>query len=217
VEISLETIIDAGPDLVIGYETDTIKREGLEKAGIQLYIIPPYCKTPPPVSFSSIYDEVRFFGKVFENEAVAGAAATKLAAEVTTISASATDLKGKKAAALYVSSDGSALYAYSALGMVHLQMEALGLVNVFAEMTERVPEVSIEEIISRDPEILILLYTDTKATPQKITSLVADLPGAKGMAALSGGKTIPFLFNFSEPPSPLVVDGLSRLSKLLAP
>lgn len=216
VEISVETIIDASPDLVIGYETETIKRDALAKAGIELYVIPPFCDTPPPVSFASIYDEVRFFGKIFENEAAANTVADKLQASVTATSATATDLKGKKAAALYVSSDGSALYAYSALGMVHPQMEALGLVNVFAELKDRVPEVSIEEIINRDPEVLILLYTDTKVTPEKITSLVADLPGAQGMAALNGGKVVPFLFNFSEPPSPLIVDGLGRLSALLA-
>lgn len=216
IEISLETIIDAGPDLVIGYETETIKREGLAKAGIDLYVIPPFCDTAPPVSFASIYDEVRLYGKFFENETGANAAADALKATVDATSSAVSAVKGKKAAALYVSSDGSALYAYSSLGMVHPQMEALGLVNVFAELKERVPEVSIEELLNRDPEVLILLYTDTKVTPEKITSLVADLPGAKGMAALSGGKVVPFLFNFSEPPSPLVVDGLGRLATLLA-
>jgi iron complex transport system substrate-binding protein len=215
VEISLETIIDAKPDLVIGYETETITRGGLAKAGINLVTLPPFCKTPPPVSFDSIYDQITFFGELFDKTTEAATAVEELRAQVTSRSAAPVVATGTTGAALFVSSDGSALYAYSKLGMVHPQMDVLGLTNPFADLPERVPEVSIEKIIDANPDVLILLYTDAKVSPEQITKLVTGLPGADRISAVSTGKVYPLLFNFSEPPSPLVVEGLARLSEML--
>jgi iron complex transport system substrate-binding protein len=211
VEVSLEAIIEYEPDLVIGYETETITADALADVGIQLYVMPPFCDNPPKPSFDSIVDEVRFYGSLFGTSDVADAAADDLAATVAS-AADAPVAAGKTAAALYVSSDGSAIYAYSALGMVHPLMEALGMTNVFAELSERVPEVSIEEVIDRNPDILVLLYDDTGLTPDEIAALVTELPGASGITAVADGAVYPMLFNYAEPPTPLVVKGLSVLS-----
>ncbi len=86
------------------------------------------------------------------------------------------------------------------------------MTNVFAELSERVPEVSIEEVIGRNPEILVLLYDDFGLTPDEITALVTDLQGASSITAVEQGAVYPLLFNFAEPPTPLVVKGLSELS-----
>jgi iron complex transport system substrate-binding protein len=215
VEVSLEAIIEYEPDLVIGYDTETITADALADVGIQLYVMPPFCDNPPKPSFDSIVDEVRFYGQLFGTSDVADPAADALAATVAS-AADAPVAAGKTAAALYVSSDGSAIYAYSALGMVHPQMEALGMTNVFAELSERVPEVSIEEVIDRNPDILVLLYDDTGLTPDEIAALVTDLPGAGSITAIAEGAVYPLLFNYAEPPTPLVVKGLSALSEQIA-
>jgi iron complex transport system substrate-binding protein len=212
VEVSLEAIIEVEPDLVIGYDTETITADALADVGIQLYVMPPFCDDPPLPSFESIVDEVRFYGELFGTSDVADQAADELAAIVAS-AADAPVAAGATAAALYVSSDGSAIYAYSSLGMVHPLMEALGMTNVFAELSERVPEVSIEEVIDRNPDVLVLLYDDTGLTPDEIAALVTDLPGAGGITAVAEGAVFPLLFNFAEPPTPLVVQGLSVLSE----
>jgi iron complex transport system substrate-binding protein len=215
VEVSLEAIIDTRPDLVIGFDTATITHDALADVGIQLYVMPPFCDNPPKPSFDSIVEEVRFYGRLFGTSAVADPNADALATTVADASA-APVAEGRTAAALYVASDGSAIYAYSALGMVHPVMETLGMTNVFAELGERVPEISIEEVIDRDPEVLILLYDDTGLTPAEITALVTDLPGASGIRAVADGSVHPLLFNFAEPPTPLVVAGLSLLADQIA-
>ena len=162
-------------------------------------------------SFESILDEVRLYGQLFGTTEVANANAAELEAAVAA-AADAPVAEGKTAAALYVSSDGSAIYAYSSLGMVHPLMEALGMTNVFAELSERVPEVSIEEVIGRNPEILILLYDDFGLAPDEISALVTELRGASSITAVADGAVYPLLFNWAEPPTPLVVEGLSVLS-----
>ena len=175
VEISVEAIIDHDPDIVIGYDTATLTHDSLGDVGIQLYVMPPFCDNPPTPSFESILDEVRFYGELFGTSETANASADALEAAVAS-AADAPVAEGQTAAALYVSSDGSAIYAYSSLGMVHPLMEALGMTNVFAELSERVPEVSIEEVIGRNPEILVLLYDDFGLTPDEISALVHRPP-----------------------------------------
>ncbi|MCY4631587.1 MAG: ABC transporter substrate-binding protein [bacterium] len=214
-EVSMESIIDYEPDIVIGYDTETITHDALADVGIQLYVMPPFCDNPPTPSFESIVDEVRFYGELFGTAEVANASADALEDAVAS-AADAPVVEGKTSAALYVSSDGSAVYAYSSLGMVHPLMEALGMDNVFGELSERVPEVSIEEIIDRNPEILVLLYSDLDVTPEEISALVTDLPGAGSITAVAEGAVYPLLFNFAEPPSPIVVKGLSVLSDQIA-
>jgi iron complex transport system substrate-binding protein len=214
-EISLETIIDTDPDLVIGYETETITRDGLANSGIDLYVIPPFCDEAPPVSFDSIYDEVELYGRIFDDVDGATAIADDLRSQVDELSADPV-ADGTTAAALYVSSQGPPLYVYSSLGMVHPQMEALGLVNLFADLPERVPEVSIEELIDANPEVLILLYDEPEVAAEDIVAQVADVPGADAISAIANDRVIPLLFNFAEPPSPLVVEGLAMLRAQLS-
>ena len=211
IEISVEEIIARDPDIVIGYDTATITHDTLGDVGIQLYVMPPFCDNPPVPSFESILDEVRLYGELFGTTETANANAAALEAAVAS-AADAPVAEGKTAAALYVSSDGSAVYAYSSLGMVHPLMEALGMTNVFAELSERVPEVSIEEVIGRNPEILVLLYDDTGLTPEAISTMVTERPGASSITAVADGAVYPLLFNYAEPPTPLVVEGLSVLS-----
>lgn len=210
VEVSLEAIIEAEPDLVIGFDTETITHDTLADVGIQLYVMPPFCDSPPVPSFASVVEEVRFTGRLFGTSDVAEPAADELAAAVAAIE-EAPVADGRTAAALYVTSDGSAIYAYSRLGMVHPQLEALGMVNVFADLAERVPEVSVEEVISRNPDVLVLLYDDTGLTPEQIAAIVTERPGAQSITAVADGAVYPLLFNFSEPPTPLVVEGLTIL------
>lgn len=212
VEVSLEAIIDRKPDLVIGYDNETISHEALAKAGIQLYVMPPFCDNPPKPSFGSVVEEVRLYGRMFGTSATAEVSAAELDKAVAAVAGRAV-APGKKAAALYVTSDGKTLYAYSALGMVHPQIEALGMTNVFAELRERVPEISIEEVIARNPDVLILLYDDTGLTPEQITAFVTKRPGADRITAVAKGAVHPLLFNYSEPPTPLVIKGLGLLAE----
>ncbi|MCA9878338.1 MAG: ABC transporter substrate-binding protein [Thermomicrobiales bacterium] len=220
--ISLETVLDLQPDLIIGYDTETITRDGLARFGIPLYVIPSYCVAPSavsdepsPPSFASVYDELRVYGQMFDRMDAAEAAVQVQEQQVDAVLGQPVS-SGERAVALFVASDGSAIYTYSRLGMVDVQMTALGFTNVYADLPERSPEISIESLIEGDPEVLILLYTDTSKTPEEITSLVTDLPGADAISAIRDGRVYPLLFNFSEPPSPLTVEGLSRLAELLA-
>ncbi|MFT4040571.1 MAG: ABC transporter substrate-binding protein, partial [Thermomicrobiales bacterium] len=80
--ISLETVLALQPDLIIGYETETLTRDSLARFGVGLYALPSYCDASPAVSFESVYAEVRRYGQMFDRADAAETAATRLEQQV---------------------------------------------------------------------------------------------------------------------------------------
>lgn len=215
VDISVESIIDAEPDLVIGYTTETVTREALAKADIPLYVLPAYCDEQEKPSYQAVLDEVTLFGKLFANEEAAATVNKELQRRIDAATRTAPLPAGTTGAALFVAGDASAVYAYTDKQLVDVQLAELGIENVFSDLKDFVPEISAESLIEADPEILVLLYTDTKLTPAQITDLVKRLPGAGALTAVKNGTIYPLLLNYSQPPSPLTVTGLEKLRDLV--
>ena len=108
----------------------------------------------------------------------------------------------------------AASYAYGTRSMAHPQLEAAGFTNVFADVDERVFEVSREELIGRNPDVLILLYSDGE--PAAVKEAVTSMAGADAITAVANDDILVQLFNFTEPPSPLSLDGLERIVEAFA-
>jgi iron complex transport system substrate-binding protein len=216
VDISVESIIDAEPDLVIGYTTETVTREALAKADIPLYVLPAYCDEQEKPSYQAVLDEVTLFGRLFANEEAAATVNTELRARLDAATQGAPLPAGTTGAALFVAGDASAVYAYTDKQLVDVQLTELGIENVFADLKDFVPEISAESLIEADPEILVLLYTDTSLTPEQITNLVKQLPAAGALTAVKNDTIYPLLLNYSQPSSPLTVTGLEKLRDLVS-
>ncbi len=93
--------------------------------------------------------------------------------------------------------------------MAHPQLEAAGFRNVFGDTPERVFEVTVEELLGRNPDVLILLHSD--GDPAAVEQGLTGLPGAEKLNAVRDGNVLTQLFNFTEPPTPLSIDGLERI------
>jgi len=93
--------------------------------------------------------------------------------------------------------------------MAHPQLEAAGFEDVFADVDERVFEVSTEDLLERDPDVIILLHN--AGDPKTVEESITQLAGAEDLTAVKNGDVMAQLFNFTEPPSALSVDGLERI------
>jgi len=205
-QISREVVIAQRPDLVIG-EVDNLDRATLEAAGIPLLEEPALCDTGVlDVGFDDVSEQMEFYGRVFDQREAASAAAAELEARVASLEVAPT---GRTAAVLYPTVGGGVTYAYGTSSMANPQLEAAGFSNVFADVGDRVFEVTREELIARNPDVLVLLHSD--GDPQAVTEAVTTLPGADQMSAVRDGNVMPLLFNFTEPPTPLAVDGLEQI------
>src|SRR5690606_24119276 len=103
--------------------------------------------------------------------------------------------------------------AYGGQSMATPQLETPGARNGFADVDKRVYEVSMEELLGRDPDVILLLHTEGTADELKQAPL--DFHGAAALSAVKNDAVHVQLFNFTEPPTPLVLGGLERLADYL--
>lgn len=208
-QISKEEIIAAEPDVVIGLP-DGISRTSLAEGGIPVLEHPADCVTGSTGSdFDDIYTQLEMYGQIFDRPDEAAEAITDLRERVSAVRAAVDGSAAPTAAVLFPTVGGGSGFAYGALSMSHPQLEAAGLTNVFAATDERVFEVTTEEIINRDPDVLILLHSD--GDPGPVKDAVLSLPGAENITAVRDDAILVQRFNFSEYPTPLTVTGLERI------
>jgi len=208
-QISKEVVISQEPDLVLG-EVDNLSRTTLAAVDIPLIEEPALCDQGiEEPGFDDIYAQFEVYGQVFGREAEAAEAIADLKEDVAALQAQVGEASGRTAAVLYPTIGGGTTYAYGTKSMAHPQLEAAGFDNVFGDVDERVFEVTLEELLGRDPDVLILLYSD--GDPAAVEKAVTSLPGARDLTAVRTGEVMTQLFNFTEPPTPLSVDGLERI------
>ncbi|GGM57118.1 ABC transporter substrate-binding protein [Micromonospora sonchi] len=208
-QISKEVVISQQPDLVLG-EVDNLSRDTLSAVDIPLLEEPAMCPDSTAVpTFDDIYRQLETYGRVFGREAEASTAVTALRERMATVQAEVGTPSGRSAAVLYPTIGGGVTYAYGTGSMAHPQLTAAGLRNVFGDVKQRVFEVTVEELLGRDPDVLILLHSD--GDPKAVEKALTGLPGAGNLTAVREGRIMTQLFNFTEPPTPLSIDGLERI------
>lgn len=218
VEITLEAVIDAEPDLVIGYETETITRDGLAKADIPLYVMPTYCPEGTDdlfgeSSYEAVYEQVTFFGRLFDRPEEGIAAADRLQERVEAVEEEVDGTDQLTAATIFVPLGGGELWAYGSSSMAHRQMATANLENVFGDNDDFLVEASPEVLIGNDPDVLILLHGE--GTAEQIEADFLKMPGASELSAVRNDQVVVHLFSYTEPPNPLAVDGLESLVSTL--
>jgi iron complex transport system substrate-binding protein len=206
--MSIEVVLAQEPDLALGLP-EGITREALLESGTNTLIQPVYCPSGVgDTSFETLYEEILTYGQIFDRNDEAEALVAELRGRTEAVE-SLTDAAPKRTAAvLYPSVGGGPLYAYGRASMSQPQLDAAGFENVFGDTAERVFEVSIEELIARDPDVLILLY---QGDEDGVLDAVANLPGSDALRALENDDVLVQLFNFTEPPTPLSITGLERI------
>lgn len=210
-QISEEVIISQQPDVVMGLP-DGITRDGLARVGIRALVQPVMCaEGAGATTFDDVYEQVGLYGLIFDRQDEAAALVTDLRSRVQAVRDSVDRSGERTAAVLYPTVGGGSGYAYGNLSMAHPQLEAAGFTNVFGDVDERVFEVTTETLIDKDPDVLVLLHVDGEPGPVK--DAVVNLPGAEGLTAVRNDDIMVQLFNFTEPPTPLSIDGLERIAE----
>lgn len=213
-QISQEMVIAQEPDIVFGLP-DGVTREAMADAGAQVVVQNIYCATGGHrSSFETLYEQIDAYGRIFDRGEQAEQLSTSLQERIDAVSESAKDLATATAAVLYPSVGGGPLYAYGAASMVTAQLDSLGIENVFADTEERVFEISAEPLLAADPDVLIVLH-QTNGDGSDVAEEMISEDQLGSLRAVQDQALLPLLFNFAEPASPLVVDGLERIHEWL--
>lgn len=217
-ELSTEVLIAQQPDLVISINSDNF--DGLQSAGIQGLVIGGRCRgaddeNTSTGSFEEVYADIELYGQLFGTSDVATQAVADLAERVTAVEEQFASTAARPAATVIYGSSGEQLGSYGGASVAHSQMTALGLSNVFEKLPERFFEPSVEEIIDRDPDVLVLLFEVPEGTDAMSLAKLTSSPEFAAITAIRNGDiiTLPFALAGS---SPGAVAGLEQLAEQLA-
>ena len=214
VKVSTEVVLENKVDLVIGYE-EGVDREALKKAGVQLYSPAAFCPnySVKHATWDLIDTEVNNLASIFGVQDKAASVIEKRKANV-----DALDVKGKAAGAtgiaLYITPGQSNFYAYGTSSMVQPIFEANGLKNSYEDNTTRVFDASMEDILKRNPDWIVLLSLE--ATKEQTLEAFKGFNGADRLKAVTNNQVVVLPFSLTDPPTTLSVEGASRLSQEIA-
>ena len=212
-QISRESILEKNPDLVTGF-TDTVNDQTLAAAGIPVVDEPSLCgSTARATTFEDVYAHVDFYAEIFGVQAKAAEFNAQLRQRVQEQQAHPAG-RGRSVAVVYPSSGGTTVYAYGGYSLSAAVTSAAGLRDAFEKEPKRVFEVSAEELIAADPDIIVAAYSQGQAS--QAADRVRAIGGARSITAIKENQVIPMLLNQLDPPTPLAVDGLEELNRELA-
>lgn len=214
VKVSTEVVLENKVDLVIGYE-EGVDREALKKAGVQLYSPAAFCPnySVKHATWELIDTEVNNLASIFGVQDKAASVIEKRKANV-----DALDAKGKAAGAtgiaLYITPGQSNFYAYGTSSMVQPIFEANGLKNSYEDTTTRVFDGSMEDILKRNPDWIVLLSLE--ATKEQTVEVFKGFNGADRLKAVTNNQVVVLPFSLTDPPTTLSVEGATQLSQEIA-
>ncbi len=151
-----ERVLALRPDLVLawpsGTPVDTITR--LESLGLHVVSIPTY-------RLADVATALRTIGRIAGTSDIADASATEFDARVRQLRA---DHAGAPSISVFIEIDDEPLYTVNGRHVISEIVELCGGRNVFAELPQLAPPVSLEAVLARDPQV-ILSTDDTITDP----------------------------------------------------
>lgn len=212
-ELSLEEVVALDPDVVITYLGAAELAPELDAVGINLLVNRGYCAEAQG-DFEDIFADIELFGRLLGTAEAASQEVEELRTRVKAVEAAAADgPSGRRAVALIFDREGGVLKAYGSTSTVDRQMDILGLSNIFGDVDKRNFEPSVEEIIERDPEVVIVL-TQAEQTPEQVRQWLQSRGDLGSVEAVRNDNVLVLPFGYTGP-SPVAVEGLEVLAEQL--
>ena len=176
---SKEVILAQNPDFIYGgfrsaFEVDAAgPQEALNKLGIGTYLTKSICNTGSPDTLEDLYSNIRNIGVIFGIEDQTEALIQSLQGEIDQ-AMSKIDASGEPVRVFMFDSGDEAPYTAACCSMFTNMIETAGGKNIFDDVKGRWKTVSWEEVIDRDPELIVLTEADWSTSQEKIDLLSSD-------------------------------------------
>jgi iron complex transport system substrate-binding protein len=208
---SNEAIVALKPDLVLAAEINTPDQvKSLEALGLTVY----YLKNP--TTLEEMYKNLEIVAQLTGHESDAENLITSLKARVAAVDAKLANVTTKPIVFYEVdATDPTKPYTYGPGTFGDALIMRAGGTNFSdaAGITDQYPQVSLEQIVKTNPQIIILGDSAYGATADAVKARA----GWGTIDAVKNGMIFPFDDNLISRPGPRLVDGLEQLAKLLHP
>ena len=206
---SLEDIYAARPDLVVTLTApeDFISRlEDLGLPALHLF----------PKTFDGALRDIALLGDVTGASSLGHSLTAGMRARADAVRARTTNAPAVRVYYELDATNPARPFAAGPLGFFGELVPLAGGRNVFGDLTTPSAAVSSEEVVRRDPEVIILSDADLPENPQT-SALVRERPGWSAIAAVRAGRVYPLSHAYLERPGPRLIDGLEQLARLIHP
>ncbi|MDD5559706.1 ABC transporter substrate-binding protein [Candidatus Methylomirabilis sp.] len=207
--LSVEQIVRFSPDLILSTYGSAEPLLPLERQGIRVMIFAPR-------TLDDIYRNILLMGRIVDAEARAESLVRAMRQRVTAVVAKVGDAPKPKVFIEFDGSDPGRPFTAGPGSFIDVLIGLAGGVNVAAHSRTTWPQFSLEELISADPDLIILSDALAPLHPQT-PELVAQRPGWSGLRAVRRGTIVAIDANVISRPGPRIVEGLELLARLLHP
>ena len=205
VKVNLEKVVSLKPDLVLSVKFSDGTIERLAATGLPVLVVDPQ-------SIGDVSRTAILLGRAI------GANGDKLASD---IDAKLQQVKQKVAGAPgkprvfheVDASDPTKPFTVGPGSFIQDLITIAGGVNIAAGTASAYPQISVEEVVRADPEVIILGDADYGTTAEQ----VAARPGWSGISAVRNKKVFPIADSLVSRPGPRVGDAAEAYAKLLHP
>jgi ABC-type Fe3+-hydroxamate transport system substrate-binding protein len=200
---SIETIVALHPDLVLGSgELSTLEFAGhLQRLGIPVFMVDPH-------GIEGIYASILNLGRALNREADADSVVAQLRKRVDAVKARVAD---KPKMRVFMAIWYDPVMTIGKRSFISELIEAAGGRSVTDDISQEWPEVSVETIVSRQPDAL-LIENGSKITVEELKVR----PGWEHLRAVQQGRVY-YTDDRIEYPSPIAFDALEDLAKQFHP
>jgi iron complex transport system substrate-binding protein len=208
--VNTEAILDLEPDLVLAAgitSPDDVQK--LAELGLTVFT------TRVPVTLDDVYADIRDVGTLTSRSPEAEAMVTDMQARVAAVQTATAKVAERPSVFYEVDATDPASPWTAGPGTFHDQLISLaGGENVGNLSTEQYFQISLEQLVAADPDIIVLgSYTYGGQTPE----IVAARDGWGSLSAVKNDKVFTFDDNLLSRPGPRIVDGLEALATLIHP
>jgi iron complex transport system substrate-binding protein len=208
--LNLEVVLTYQPDLVLASALTPLEEiKAMEAAGLIVFTI------PNPIDFESLFTNLVNTGKLTGHEPEAVVAVDALRARYTAL-VEKTATVTERPLVFYEldSTEPNAPWTTGPGTFIDLVIRLSGGENVAKDLRGEWIQVSVEELLVRDPDIILLGdATYGGVTPE----MVKARTGWEGIKAVKEDRIYPFDDNLVSRPGPRLVDGLEAMARLLHP
>ncbi len=207
----LERIVAMEPDLVVAAQIISPEIiEQLSSAGVPVWIADSR-------DVRGVAASIRGLGVVVGRDSAADVVATELEARLETLADLVTDTIDRPRVFYELdASDPMKPFTVGPGNFVHDLLAMAGGDNVFVDASAPFPQVSFEEVLARDPQVIILADAPFGIT----ATAVKERTGWDVLSAVRNGRILevtPELGDMISRPGPRIADGLEALARFINP
>jgi len=206
---NVEEIVALRPDLLVVLREDDELIRLVEPHGIA--VLKLY-----PTSFDGTLDDIELLGRVLGVPEQARRVTAEMRERAAAVRARTAAAARPRVLYELDASDPARVWVAGSSGFFGDLVPLAGGENVFADLGSPAAQVSTEQVVARDPEIIILADAGAPLNPQT-PEMVRARAGWGAVAAVRANRIVPVSADLLSRPGPRLVEGLERMARLLHP